>query len=829
MVVVVSPPQAMPAEPEPSGGSATRGARATLATRWSLADDRLLGFLAKAGKLGRAAMEAAKNACQSRGVSALEFLAEGGTLSAEQIASALADGLGLRWLRLTTMSIDEWVAELVDETSAARFGLLPVAAEDDSVTVAMANPFDQEAIKYVEFATGRRVRRAVCTRADLRQALPKAYGHESTLAAVLADVPESESVELLFGASTPVAAVEAEAAALARSAEQPSIVKMANLLLSDAMGAEASDVHIEPSANVVLVRYRIDGTLVDAHRLPKWVQSPLAARLKTLAKADLRAHHAPQEGQFGIRHEGRLVDVRVSVLPTTDGEKFVLRLRDPSRRSHGLSQLGFREPDLAKIRAWIRRPEGIVIVTGPTGNGKTATLYAMVEDVVAPERNVVSIEDPVESPLNGVSQVTVDAARGVTFAAVLRSALQQDPDVILVGELNDPETATVAFHAARTGHLVLSSSRANDASTAIARLLALGVEPQVVATSLLAVISQRLVRKVCERCAEPAVAEVPALQSRERGLRQGKGCSACRGTGFAGRTLCYEALEISPQIRRRIESGVPAGELRMLAEEEGMVSLRANALAMVESGVTTTDEAMRVIQIDDPTLQCPQCLNPVEERFTTCPYCRTPLRFGCPRCGMTLKPEWASCPYCAAAVPADRPAARANGAASRAVLPAIELASGAREKPRILVVDDYADVRMLVRAALQVGGDVVVQEAESGAEALALIEKERPHLVILDLMMPEMDGYEVCRRLRSSLKTAFLPILMLTALSDTKSKSLGFLAGTDDYLVKPFENAELRSRVAWLLQRAYRLASAANAPGKAAAAPAPGPNGGISS
>ena len=780
-----------------------------------VADQRLLGFLMKIGKLDRREAEAARNACQAEGASAIEFLASGDPQHEENLAAAIAHGLGLPLLKLATVSIDEWAADLVDEATATRFALIAVGADDETVTLVMANPFDQEAIKYVEFATERRVRRAVGARGDILQAVSDVYSHAETLATVLAGVPEDASVEVIPGTAPSSEAHDIDPRKLAQAAEQAPIIKMVNLILVDAITSKASDIHIEPSPNVVLVRYRLDGMLVEGHQLPKWVQNPLTARIKIMAKADITERRTPQDGHFTIRHDERLVDVRVSVLPTTDGEKFVLRLLDPNATSRKLDALGMSPQDLAKVRQLIRKPEGMILVTGPTGSGKSSTLCAMIEETFSPHRNIVTIENPVEFNIKGVTQVEVNEKQGLTFASVLRSVLRQDPDVIMVGEIRDRETAEIAFRAAQTGHLVLSTLHTNDTVSTITRLLDLGIEPYLIAPSLIAIIAQRLVRKVCERCAEPAVAEGPTLH-RERRLREAKGCAVCHGTGYVGRTGCYEVLEISKKMQRLIEAKAAESQMRMLGAEEGMISLRENTLVKVESGLTTTEEAARVIQFESRGPQCPQCLNPVEEQFVTCPYCRHSLRSVCRACGKTLKKNWTSCPYCEAS-PADTPATTkpalavpspAGQSEAGPEASAVEVVGQTSEKAKILVVDDYADVRTLVRTALQSGGnDVIVEEAESGADALARIETDKPHLIILDLMMPGMDGYEVCRRLRANLKTAFIPILMLTALADTKSKSLGFLAGTDDYLVKPFENAELRSRVGWLLQRSYRLAA----------------------
>jgi len=779
----------------------------------SAADQRLLGFLVKIGKLDRGAAEAIKNDCQKQKLSVIEFLASDGRLSEDEVAQSVAAGLGAPLLPLATTKIDEWVVDFVDEKTAARLSLLAVSADDETVTLAMANPFDQEAIKSVEFASGRRVRRAVARRSEILRAIEGAYRHEGALASVLAGVPAS-ALELVPGAGKSSQPHELDPDKLAHEAEQAPIVKMVNLILADAIAVQASDIHVEPGPNVILVRYRIDGLLVDGHKLPKWVQNPITARIKIMAKADITERRTPQDGHFTVRHQGRSVDVRVSVLPTTDGEKFVLRLLDPDGTARRLDQLGASFADLEKMRTLLRKPEGMILVTGPTGSGKSSTLYAMIQEIYSPNRNIVTIENPVEYNVKGVSQVDINERQGLTFAAVLRSVLRQDPDVIMVGEIRDRETAEIAFRAAQTGHLVLSTLHTNDTPSAITRLLDIGIEPYLIAPSLVAVIAQRLVRKVCESCAEPVatVGSNPAV----RELRQGKGCPACHGLGFSGRSAVYEVLEVSQGIQQAIEAKAAESEIRALAEEEGMISLRENATAKVEAGVTTLDEVKRVIQLDTRAPKCPQCGNPVEDRFMSCPFCRHALRSACAACGMTLKKQWASCPHCGAATPGEAagsgesaPPTPAPAIADDDRLNEIESVGGVREKPRILVVDDYAEARMLVRAALEKGEGAIVEEAASGDEALARIDKHPPHLVVLDLMMPGMDGYDVCRQLRSDLKTAFIPILMLTALDDRESRSLGFLAGTDDYLVKPFESGELRARVKWLLRRSYRLGMAA--------------------
>jgi type IV pilus assembly protein PilB len=416
---------------------------------------------------------------------------------------------------------------------------------------------------------------------------------------------------------------------------------------------------------------------------------------------------------------------------------------------------------------------------------------------------VVTIEHPIEYQIKGISQVDVNEKQGLTFASALRSILRQDPDVILIGEIRDRETAEIAFQAAQTGHLVLSTLHTNDTVATITRLLELGIEHHVLASSLIAVVAQRLVRTVCGRCSQRHLAST-SLEPQKLGL-PGRGCPTCRGTGFAGRTGVFEVLIATPPLQKLLEVKASESVIRALAQQEGMTPLRQDALARIESGSTTAEEVARVVQLETQELQCPQCSNVVEEKFSVCPYCLYQLQIHCPSCRAPLKKEWKSCPYCgpSAAVAAAPSVAAPVAAVAAEAYPAAP-AVGAIDLPSVLIVDDNEEVRKLVRVTLERGPRPVrCEEASNGFEALGKVEAQRPHLIILDLMLPGMDGFEVCKRLRAKLSTALIPVIMLTARGDLESKELGFLAGTDDYLTKPFDRPELVARVQRLLARVY--------------------------
>ena len=773
-----------------------------------VADQRLLALLKKCGRLDPTATAAIERAMSDGTQSAVDAAIDCGGLPDYEIARVIGSELRLTLIDLRSTLPEENTATVITKSVAEHYGLVPVRLRKDVLVVAMANPLDHEALKSLEASTRLKLQPVVTTRSQLLEAMSRLYRGEASLDTLLADVPSMPAIEVVKAPRETLEPTDVQA--ITREAEQPPIVKMVNLILFEAFTARASDVHIEPGPNVVLVRFRIDGVLEDHLEIPQWVQGSIVARIKVMAKLDITERRVPQDGHLGVRVRDSVVDVRVSSMPTTYGEKIVLRLLDPASGPRRLGDVGLSTEDLATVRSVIQRPEGMILVTGPTGSGKTTTLYAIIQELLSPTINIVTIENPVEYEVKGVSQISINEKQGLTFATVLRSVLRQDPDVILVGEIRDRETAEIAFQAAQTGHLVLSTVHTNDATATVTRLFELGVDPQVMGPSLLAVIAQRLVRKVCASCGEAAVPDEQARRAlrlpANAALRAGRGCPACRDTGFSGRTGCYEILRISSAIEQMIEEKVADSALRAVAKEEGMTTLVADARAKVLAGVTTPDEVLRVVEVETGGPNCPGCHQPIEAGFTVCPFCRTSLRRNCGGCGVELKKNWTVCAYCGAPVVESPAAGNGAGGGHRQV-------AGGFEVPKILAVDDDSDVLELVRLTLKRAPfSIDIEIAGSGEEALAKVKTHRPHLVMLDLMMPDLDGFEVCRRLRSDLSTALIPVLMLTALGDTDSKRMAFLAGTDDYVVKPFDRRELIARVQRLLDRVYGWSPPASEP-----------------
>jgi general secretion pathway protein E len=472
--------------------------------------------------------------------------------------------------------------------------LLPVALSDGTLTVAMADPLDADAREAVARATGKRVEALAGTEEEVREAIEKAYGDsgasmERIVEQVSDEVPETvagdERVEQLIGVAS----------------EAP-IIRLVNFVMARAIERGASDIHLEPYEKALRVRYRIDGILEDVESPPRRLQTAIISRIKIMSRLNIAESRLPQDGRVKLRIGGKEIDFRVSTIPTLYGESVVIRILDQSSVPLDMGTLGFFPDTLAAFRPIVSAPYGMVLVTGPTGSGKTTTLYAALQEIKSPERKIITIEDPVEYQIPGVIQIQVKPQIGLTFASGLRSIVRQDPDVILVGEIRDRETAEIAIHSALTGHMVLSTLHTNDAPGAVTRLLEMGVEEYLLPSCLMGVLAQRLVRTVCDACSAPR--EVPqALREevlRETGafpegdLRVGRGCEACAGTGYRGRSGIFELLPVTEGVKELILSRADSGAIREKAVGEGMRLLREDGWEKVRRGITTIEEVLRV-------------------------------------------------------------------------------------------------------------------------------------------------------------------------------------------------------------------------------------------
>jgi type IV pilus assembly protein PilB len=532
-----------------------------------------------------------------------EVLQRLGYVTEDDIIECLSHQFGVPSINLRHFEIDANVAKIIPVDLARKYNVIPVNKTGATLTLAMTDPTNIFAMDEITFMTGYRVEPVVASEEAIRERIDRNFGssRELELKKVMEDLTtvDEAALELMEEEE------EVDATKLAEESQEAPVVRLVNIMLTDAIKRGASDIHVEPYEKSYRVRYRVDGLLREVMNPPQRLKDAITSRIKVLAKLDIAEKRLPQDGRIKLkaRIEGRMreLDFRVSVLPTLHGEKVVLRLLDKEQLRLDMTKLGFEKSSLKKFEDNILKPYGMVLVTGPTGSGKTNTLYSALQRVNVPETNILTAEDPVEFQLGGVNQVQMKDAIGLNFAAALRSFLRQDPNIILVGEIRDFETAEIAIKAALTGHLVLSTLHTNDAPSTISRLMNMGIEPFLVATSVNVIAAQRLVRRVCQNCKEEVETPIQVLlsigfaESEAHSLKlvKGRGCEKCGNTGYKGRIGLFEVMDITDDMRELILSGATAVELRRKAIEEGMVTLRHSGLQKIREGLTTIDEVVR--------------------------------------------------------------------------------------------------------------------------------------------------------------------------------------------------------------------------------------------
>jgi type IV pilus assembly protein PilB len=588
-----------------------------------------------------------------------ETLIQLGFVTEHELFTILASQLGLPQIDPAQTPCDADALALVPAEVARKYTALPIRFEGKRLVVALADPLDYDAIRDLSFCSGAAIQPVLAVRRVLLDAIEARYGSADTgrhEAAVEALIEESsfQLTDLHVEVVTDISTTPEEARSLAERSHLAPIIRLANLILTKAAEQRASDIHIEPTKRDVRVRYRVDGLLREDMRLPKWVLGALVSRLKVLAKLDIAERRLPQDGVVRVLVDQQELDLRVSVVRVQLGEKIVIRVLNQSASSE-LGPFGMSARDEDVMESLLRHHKGLILVTGPTGSGKTTTLFRMVQRLATPTVNVATVEDPVEYQLEGVNHIQVNPDIGLTFAACLRAILRQDPDVILIGEIRDAETAQIAVRAAMTGHLVLSSLHTNDAPSTLSRLADLGVPRYLVASQVVAVIAQRLMRRLCGSCKQkgPATEEellalrVPLKAGQSMTVYRAVGCSACRHTGFAGRLPVHEILVMTSKLRELVTSGAPDHEVQHEALAGGMVTLYQDGLNRVRQGETSIDELLRVVEVEGSyeTL-CSECQSILHSDFLTCPTCGTPVANRCPQCGKTLRDGWAFCPRC---------------------------------------------------------------------------------------------------------------------------------------------------------------------------------------
>ncbi len=546
---------------------------------------RIGDVIVQLGFAERGLVERVVEAGRRQGLALGQSLIDAGVVDSAQLAQALAERNGLDYVDLNVFDVDQGAAALIDTAKASRYQTIPIAfLGEGTLLVATADPANLLALDDITMATGYEVRRAVSSPEDIQALI-------STVSML------GEAVEQIRDESDEEAAQVIE---LRESADEAPVVKLVHAIIADAVRRGASDIHFEPRATDMRVRFRVDGVVFDATSVPRHLVSGLVSRIKIMAELDIAEKRLPQDGRIGLSVEGRYVDLRVATLPVVRGESVIMRILDKSQVVMDLDRLGMGEADRERVRRAIRGTHGAILVTGPTGSGKTTTLYAAMTEVNTPDRALITVEDPVEYELDGVKQIQVNEKSGLSFASGLRSLVRSDPDVIMVGEVRDTDTAQIAIDSALTGHLVLTTLHTNDAPLAAARLIDMGIEPFLVASGIECVVAQRLVRRLCD-CKQEVELSRDVLAENGFEVAQGfsafeaGGCVHCGQTGFRGRTGLYEVMVVSEALGRMILQRASADDLRQTARLEGMRTLREDGLEKVRAGVTSVPEVLRVV------------------------------------------------------------------------------------------------------------------------------------------------------------------------------------------------------------------------------------------
>jgi len=701
-------------------------------------------------------------------------------VSDEQILTALSTRFRLKLADVK--EVDLTIKEKVPEQLARRYHVLPLRVTDSFLEIATANPFDLDAEKALAFATAREIRMQLLAPSKISEKLDEVYRPEKALDKMFQQMEGSpELVQLVEEAGPDEIAVSEE------QASQRPIVRLVDLIISEAILARSSDIHIEPEEGGVAVRYRIDGVLRQQMKIPRQAGLPLISRIKIMSSLDIADRLRPQDGRARVAVNGQPIDLRVSTLPASLGEKVVIRILDSRATVKSLDSLGLNPQEVEAIRRLLENHEGILLVTGPTGSGKTTTLYSCINQIKSEGVNIVTVEDPVEYRMQGIVQVQVQEKAGLTFASALRSILRQDPNVVLVGEIRDRETAQIAVQASLTGHLVLSTLHTNDAANAVTRLVDIGVEAYKIAAALRGVVAQRLMRRLCPTCKEVWMETPPDRLKpwipKGTPLYRAAGCPDCAMTGYRGRFSIIEVLTITAEVERRIAGGEPAEQIARAARRGGMKSLWDSGLGHVLKGESTVDELMRVVDV--PQEDVPEPLPTHGGRRSS---------GGGPGSRIASDPPATLTAPAATAEPLahfdlleEGPTLRGSGPHGVAAV-------------KVLLVDDEDSLRKVMRDLLERDG-YDVSEARDGVQALDQIDRVGPDIIVLDLNLPGLDGYGVLSHLRSRPATASIPVIVLTAKGDEDNEVRVFELGADDFLTKPFRARALSARLEAVLGR----------------------------
>ena len=561
------------------------------------AKKRLGDILLETGKINKVDLMSALKKQALTGKRLGEIFIEEGLLSENDILNSLEIQLGIQKVDLDSIDIEDDAIRAVSEAVAKRHNILPIKIKGKYIYIAMSDPFNLMAVEDVKVVSGLNFRKVLAEKDAISNAIKNLYTKQYT-EKVAQDLAEKEKEKIKKVEEKKVSELE-------KATANAPFVKLVDTIIQNSIRMGASDIHVEPFENEVRVRARVDGSLQSMVKIPKQSQNTLVTRIKILANLNIAEKRIPQDGRILTNVEGKAVDLRVSILPTVNGEKVVIRILSKDSSLMNKDSLGMRKDDMEKIEKILQNPFGIILVTGPTGSGKSTTLYSLLNELNTVDQNIITVEDPVEFMVDGINQVNVNSKAGLTFASGLRSILRQDPDIIMVGEIRDGETAEIAIRAAITGHVVLSTLHTNDAPSSIARLVDMGIEPYLISTSVTGIVAQRLVKKVCTKCEKKYSASeyekriLGVDEDEDVILTKGEGCSHCNWTGYKGRIGIYEILPIERNVREAITEGKNSDQLKDIAIKDGMKTLRMACMEHVYDGITTVDELLRVAVLRD--------------------------------------------------------------------------------------------------------------------------------------------------------------------------------------------------------------------------------------
>lgn len=686
----------------------------------------------------------------------------------DDICRALSHQLGIPRAGLASKTISPKVLGLIPPVFCYKKHVVPLGFKDKFLWVAMADPMDYETIRDMDFLTGCRTKPAIEKDGVIIDFLMR-YHSPPLEAQDFFQATKDPTADMIQVMETIDDQDDISFVNLERAAKSGVIRQLTNGIIANAIKLRASDIHIEPQEDEVIVRFRVDGIMQDVMSYTKTAHPTSISRIKIMANLNITERRTPQDGRARIQVMERPFDLRISCLPTYYGEKIVIRVLE-ARLTMPLESLGMTGPELTRFKGLLKRPQGLILITGPTGSGKTTTLYSALGYIFSPKINIVTIEDPVEYSLPGINQVPVNTATGMTFAKGLRSLLRQDPDVVMIGEIRDEETAAIAFQAAQTGHLVLSTLHTNDAVTAVTRLENMGIEPFWMVSSLLCVIAQRLVRKIHTPCSRPnpvpeeILSRFPREDSAD--FKRGKGCVACKGSGYSGRLGIYEMFVLDREIQKMIVTHAQREDILAAARQSGMKSMTEDGFQKALAGLTTLEEVIRIAP-------------PMEQQMV-----------------QTVSPGQASSPSSESSLPKSleqiaRPEAK--------VMTSLEQRQSCSLKNRILLVDDDEAIRIFIQKILTTEF-FEVMGVSNGRDGLIQAFEDPPDLILVDFKMPGMNGIDFIEKLKTHSRVSKIPIIMLTASQAEETEVKALTMGADDWINKPIHRERLLARIKRLLK-----------------------------